>query len=76
MAEAEKVMYIVVVDDGDKTEKGNESFRSKKIVISISGYPSESLKKLVKFKGWQVLVIGELQNVVELEPQRVWVTCL
>ncbi|KAM1041024.1 hypothetical protein ACFX2C_030244 [Malus domestica] len=76
MAEAEKVMYIVVVDDGDKTEKGNESFRSKKIVISISGYPSESLKKLVKLKGWQVLVIGELQNVVELEPQRVWVTCL
>ncbi|KAM1929433.1 hypothetical protein ACFX13_030987 [Malus domestica] len=33
MAEAEKVMYIVVVDDGDKTEKGNESFRYTRPVL-------------------------------------------
>ncbi|KAI6696785.1 hypothetical protein NL676_016904 [Syzygium grande] len=35
------------------------SFRSERwIVVSVSSYPSESLKNLVKLKGWQVLAIG------------------
>ncbi|KAL3819796.1 hypothetical protein ACJIZ3_005701 [Penstemon smallii] len=35
------------------------SFRSEKwIVVSVSDYPSDSLKKLTKIKGWQVLAIG------------------
>ncbi|KAL3841259.1 hypothetical protein ACJIZ3_025850 [Penstemon smallii] len=35
------------------------SFRSEKwIVVSVSDYPSESLKKMMKIKGWQVLAIG------------------
>ncbi|XP_073279029.1 probable glycosyltransferase STELLO2 [Primulina huaijiensis] len=35
------------------------SFRSEKwIVVSVSEYPSESLKKMAKIKGWQVLAIG------------------
>ncbi|KAF5750217.1 hypothetical protein HS088_TW03G00550 [Tripterygium wilfordii] len=35
------------------------SFRSEKwIVVSVSDYPSDSLRKLMKIKGWQVLAIG------------------
>ncbi|GAV75212.1 DUF288 domain-containing protein [Cephalotus follicularis] len=35
------------------------NFRSDKwIIVSVSGYPSHSLKKLVKIKGWQTLCIG------------------
>ncbi|KAK6149149.1 hypothetical protein DH2020_016674 [Rehmannia glutinosa] len=35
------------------------SFRSEKwIVVSVSDYPSDSLRKLTKLKGWQVLAIG------------------
>ncbi|KAL0383544.1 UNVERIFIED_CONTAM: putative glycosyltransferase STELLO2 [Sesamum calycinum] len=35
------------------------SFRSEKwIVVSVSDYPSDSLKKMTKIKGWQVLAIG------------------
>lgn len=34
-------------------------FRSEKwIVVSVDRYPTDSLKKLVKIKGWQVLAIG------------------
>ncbi|XP_022937747.1 probable glycosyltransferase STELLO2 [Cucurbita moschata] len=34
-------------------------FRSEQwIVVSVSTYPSDSLRKLVKMKGWQVLAIG------------------
>ncbi|KAL5719716.1 Sugar transporter [Ranunculus cassubicifolius] len=35
------------------------SFRSERwIVVSVSRYPSDSLRKLVKLQGWQVLAIG------------------
>ncbi|KAL8500846.1 hypothetical protein ACS0TY_020435 [Phlomoides rotata] len=35
------------------------SFSSEQwIIVSVSGYPSESLQSLVKTKGWQVLAIG------------------
>jgi hypothetical protein len=35
------------------------NFRSEKwIVVSVSHYPSDSLKKLVRIKGWQLLAIG------------------
>ncbi|XP_058205109.1 probable glycosyltransferase STELLO2 [Rhododendron vialii] len=35
------------------------NFRSEKwVVVSVSDYPSDSLKNLVKIKGWQVLAIG------------------
>ncbi|KAF9664742.1 hypothetical protein SADUNF_Sadunf16G0049700 [Salix dunnii] len=35
------------------------NFRSEKwIVVSVSHYPSNSLKKLVRIKGWQLLAIG------------------
>ncbi|KAI3472194.1 hypothetical protein Pfo_029682 [Paulownia fortunei] len=35
------------------------SFRMEKwIVVSVSDYPSDSLRKMTKIKGWQVLAIG------------------
>lgn len=35
------------------------NFRSEKwIVVSVSDYPSDSLRKRTKIKGWQVLAIG------------------
>lgn len=35
------------------------NFQSEKwIVVSVSDYPSDSLKKLSKIKGWQVLAVG------------------
>ncbi|XWS59119.1 hypothetical protein CRYUN_Cryun08bG0094700 [Craigia yunnanensis] len=35
------------------------NFRSEQwVVVSVSSYPSDALKKLVKIKGWQVLAIG------------------
>ncbi|KAF7149435.1 hypothetical protein RHSIM_Rhsim03G0021200 [Rhododendron simsii] len=35
------------------------NFRSEKwVVVSVSDYPSDALKNLVKIKGWQVLAIG------------------
>ncbi|XVE75611.1 hypothetical protein DITRI_Ditri12bG0107000 [Diplodiscus trichospermus] len=35
------------------------NFRSEKwIVVSVSNYPSDALKKMVKINGWQVLAIG------------------
>ncbi|KAB2631294.1 hypothetical protein D8674_008813 [Pyrus ussuriensis x Pyrus communis] len=41
------------------TSSPYSNFRSEKwVVISVSDYPSDSLKKLVKLKGWQVLAIG------------------
>ncbi|KAJ8755559.1 hypothetical protein K2173_022138 [Erythroxylum novogranatense] len=35
------------------------SYRAEKwVVVSVSGYPSDSLKRLLKIKGWQLLAIG------------------
>ncbi|KAG4183639.1 hypothetical protein ERO13_A09G122200v2 [Gossypium hirsutum] len=35
------------------------NFRSEQwVVVSVSNYPSDALKKMVKIKGWQVLAIG------------------
>ncbi|CBI29841.3 unnamed protein product, partial [Vitis vinifera] len=35
------------------------NFRSERwILVSVSNYPTDSLRKLVKIKGWQVLAIG------------------
>ena len=35
------------------------NFRTERwIIVSVSDYPSDSLRKLVKIKGWQVLAIG------------------
>ncbi|KAL6555399.1 sugar transporter-like protein [Orobanche gracilis] len=35
------------------------SFRSERwIVVSVSDYPSDSLRKMTKLKGWQVLAVG------------------
>ncbi|WCJ33465.1 hypothetical protein M5689_014825 [Euphorbia peplus] len=35
------------------------NFRAEKwIVVSVSGYPSDALTRLVKIKGWQLLAIG------------------
>ena len=35
------------------------NFRSEQwVVVSVSSYPSDALKKMVKIKGWQVLAIG------------------
>ncbi|KAF8403784.1 hypothetical protein HHK36_011890 [Tetracentron sinense] len=35
------------------------SFRSERwIIVSVSTYPTDSLRKLVRIKGWQVLAIG------------------
>lgn len=39
------------------------NFRSERwIVVSVSNYPTDSLRKLVKIKGWQVLAIGNSQT--------------
>ncbi|KAI4348692.1 hypothetical protein L6164_009384 [Bauhinia variegata] len=41
----------------DKSQYAN--FRSERwIVVSVSNYPTDLLRKLVKMKGWQVLAIG------------------
>lgn len=41
----------------DKSPYAN--FRSERwILVSVSNYPTDSLRKLVKIKGWQVLAIG------------------
>ncbi|XVF07223.1 hypothetical protein REPUB_Repub06bG0120000 [Reevesia pubescens] len=43
----------------DKTSPYS-NFRSEQwIVVSVSSYPSDALKKMVKIKGWQVLAIGD-----------------
>ncbi|RDX67186.1 putative glycosyltransferase STELLO1, partial [Mucuna pruriens] len=35
------------------------SFRSERwIVVSVAGYPSDALRRLVKMKGWQVVAVG------------------
>lgn len=42
----------------DKTSR-YVNFRSERwIVVSVSNYPSDSLRNLVKLKGWQVLAVG------------------
>lgn len=39
------------------------NFRSERwIVVSVSDYPTDSLRKLVRIKGWQVLAIGNSQT--------------
>nr|GLL36599.1 probable glycosyltransferase STELLO2 [Ipomoea trifida] len=39
------------------------NFRSEKwIIVSVSNYPSDSLRKLTKLKGWQVLAVGNSQT--------------
>ncbi|CAL8114021.1 unnamed protein product [Prunus armeniaca] len=35
------------------------------VVVSVSDYPSDSLRKLVKLKGWQVLAIGNSRTPVD-----------
>ncbi|TQE12970.1 hypothetical protein C1H46_001345 [Malus baccata] len=45
---------------------GYASFSSDRwIVVSVSDYPSESLRKLVRVKGWQVLAIGNSRTPVD-----------
>ncbi|KAF3442694.1 hypothetical protein FNV43_RR16611 [Rhamnella rubrinervis] len=39
------------------------NFRSERwIIVSVSDYPTDSLRKLVRIKGWQVLAIGNSQT--------------
>ncbi|KAF2289407.1 hypothetical protein GH714_035991 [Hevea brasiliensis] len=39
------------------------NFRTERwIIVSVSDYPSDSLKKLVKIKGWQLLAIGNSKS--------------
>ncbi|KAK9128726.1 hypothetical protein Syun_017523 [Stephania yunnanensis] len=63
VAEVEKIAYPVIdwnsiQSISDKTSP-YASFRSERwIVVSVSNYPTESLRNLVKIKGWQVLAIG------------------
>eukprot|EP00268_Persea_americana_P069571 TRINITY_DN98_c1_g2_i1.p1 TRINITY_DN98_c1_g2~~TRINITY_DN98_c1_g2_i1.p1 ORF type:complete len:757 (+),score=102.37 TRINITY_DN98_c1_g2_i1:473-2743(+) len=39
------------------------TFRSERwIVVSVSGYPSDSLRRLSKIKGWQLLAVGNSQT--------------
>ncbi|KAJ1408974.1 STELLO-like [Sesbania bispinosa] len=54
-----RVDWNSIAPISDKTSKF-ASFRSERwIVVSVSGYPSDSLRNLVKIKGWQVLAIGD-----------------
>lgn len=62
-AEIEKIPFPKIDWNGVKymADKSTPyaSFRSERwIVVSVSNYPSDSLRKLVKIKGWQVLAIG------------------
>ncbi|XP_050227487.1 probable glycosyltransferase STELLO2 [Mercurialis annua] len=44
------------------------NFRTEKwIVVSVADYPSDSLKKLVKLKGWQLLAIGNSRTPKDWE---------
>ncbi|KAG5080590.1 hypothetical protein AAZX31_02G173500 [Glycine max] len=53
-----RVDWSAIAPIADKTSKFS-SFRSEKwIVVSVSGYPSEALRRLVKMKGWQVVAVG------------------
>ncbi|GER52508.1 hypothetical protein STAS_29956 [Striga asiatica] len=53
-----KVIWNSIDRIVDKTTPYS-SFRSEKwIVVSISDYPSDVLRKMTKLKGWQVLAIG------------------
>lgn len=53
-----RVDWTKIAPIQDKTSKF-ANFRSEKwIVVSVSDYPSDALKRLVKLKGWQVLAIG------------------
>jgi hypothetical protein len=53
-----RVDWNKITPISDKTSR-YANFRSEKwIVVSVNGYPSDSLKKLVKLRGWQVVAIG------------------
>ncbi|KAK7345049.1 hypothetical protein VNO77_15428 [Canavalia gladiata] len=53
-----RVDWNAIAPIADKTSKF-ANFRSERwIVVSVSDYPSEPLRRLVKLKGWQVLAIG------------------
>ncbi|GAB4843856.1 sugar transporter-like protein [Ancistrocladus abbreviatus] len=44
------------------------SFRSERwIIVSVSSYPSDALRNLVKIKGWQVLAIGNSRTPPDWE---------
>nr|XP_043611134.1 probable glycosyltransferase STELLO2 [Erigeron canadensis] len=50
--------YDSIIPIGDVTTP-YARFRSEQwVIVSVSGYPSNSLKKLLKIKSWQVLAIG------------------
>lgn len=63
-AESLQALQLPRVDWGSVPRVADKSspyanFRSERwIVVSVSSYPSDSLEKLVKLKGWQVLAIG------------------
>ncbi|KAG4996703.1 hypothetical protein JHK85_028142 [Glycine max] len=53
-----RVDWSAIAPIADRTSKFS-SFRSEKwIVVSVSGYPSDALRRLVKMKGWQVVAVG------------------
>ncbi|KAI3526062.1 hypothetical protein L1887_05234 [Cichorium endivia] len=53
-----QINYDSIVPITDTTTPYSK-FRSEQwIIVSVSDYPSDSLKKLLKIKGWQILAVG------------------
>ncbi|XP_014514293.1 probable glycosyltransferase STELLO1 [Vigna radiata var. radiata] len=53
-----RVDWSAIAPIADKTSKF-ANFRTEKwIVVSVLGYPSDTLRRLVKIKGWQVVAVG------------------
>ncbi|KAK7267308.1 hypothetical protein RIF29_19978 [Crotalaria pallida] len=62
-----KINWNSITPISDKTSKF-ASFRSEQwIVVSVSSYPSDSLRNLVRIKGWQVLAIGNSRTPSDWE---------
>ncbi|KAL7601186.1 hypothetical protein Lser_V15G26305 [Lactuca serriola] len=53
-----KINYDSILPITDKTTPYSKFRSDQWIIVSVSDYPSDSLKKLLKIKGWQVLAVG------------------
>nr|CAN62330.1 hypothetical protein VITISV_029810 [Vitis vinifera] len=62
-----KISFSSIPPNSDKSSPF-ATFRSERwIVVSVSNYPSDSLRSLVKIKGWQVLAVGNSRTPANWE---------
>ncbi|KAL4587497.1 hypothetical protein LXL04_000368 [Taraxacum kok-saghyz] len=53
-----KINYDSILPITDNTTPYSKFRSDQWIVVSVSDYPSDTLKKLLKIKGWQILAVG------------------